>query len=147
MKVILLQNVKKVGKQGEIVDVADGYANGFLIPKKLAKPASHGVVQEQQQKQIQKINSSLKEKENDRELFLKVSEKTYKITAAANEKGHLFASIGIKDLVESINSTEKVAMSEPHILLKEPIKSLGDFEIDIKIGENRGKITASILKK
>ncbi len=147
MKLILLHNVKKVGKQGEVVDVADGYANGFLLPKKLARVATSDAVQQLKHTQEKKAHVSEEEKKKLKLLFTQATGKEVSIKASANEKGHLFAAIGTKDLVAALQTSQGVILDESQVILKEPIKDLGSFEIKIKVGDQEGKLLAVISKK
>lgn len=132
MKVILLQDVKGVGRRFEEKEVSSGYAANFLIPKKLALSANASsagnvkALKEQSEKSVEK----------KRELLLgdvlKVSGKNIKVEVNANELGHLFASI-TKEKISEILKKEGIEIDSEHILAK-PIKEIGTFEVPISVG-------------
>src|SRR3989304_4314241 len=115
MKVILKEDVKHVGKMGQIVDVADGYARNYLIPK--------GLVAEARTKNI---------KFSAQDLAHTISSLTISIKAKAGEEGKLFGSITTMDVAEALQK-EGVEIDKKKISLEEPIKRLGSYTFNIKI--------------
>ena len=126
MKVILLMDVRGVGRKHEEKEVSNGYATNYLIPRKLAKYAStsaHKELEHQKEERVKSTQANLE----------KLSEKlrgldTVEIKAPANEQGHLFAAIGKKDVAE------KTGLPEEIIMLDEPIKEIGSYQVLIKVG-------------
>lgn len=132
MKVIMLQTVKKVGKQGEILEVSEGYARNFLLPKGYAVEASKGNVKtldDQKQAEKRKKNKELEEAKAYAE---KVSKLELKINAKAGEGGKLFGSVTSKEIA-SLLAQKGVKVDKRKIDLSEPIRNLGDYEINIKL--------------
>ncbi len=144
MKVILLHNVKKIGKQGEIKEVADGYANGFLIPKRLAKPATPDAVKQLLHTQNKVEEASDAQKKDESKLFKKINKKHIAIKAKSNGAGGLFAAIDAKSVAISVQNELGVIVEENHIVLKDGIKELGEYEVPIQIGDNNGLIIATV---
>ncbi len=141
MKIILLKDVKKMGQKGTIIDVADGYANSFLIPKGMAKVASANDISGS----AQKIASAIEKKENkdqaDNDLFKKLNKKTVTISGNTNPQGHLFAAVKATDITSQLPG-----LKPEHLILKGSIKEIGQYEIPLKIGNNKGVIIADIQR-
>ena len=133
MRVIFLQDVPRVGKRHDVKEVNDGYAMNFLVPRKLAEPATPKALQalEQRQKEI------AVEREVQEELLLKnleeIKGKVVTLKAKADEKGHLFAQIHTKEIVEAMKAQHRADIGEEFIVLEKPIKAVGEFEIPIEI--------------
>lgn len=133
MKVIFLQSVPRVGKKDEVKEVNDGYATNFLFPKKLAEPATAKAVAslEMRKKEI------AIEREVQEELLLKnleeIKGKTVILKAKADDKGHLFAQIHTKEIVDAMKKEHRADISEEFIALEKSIKQIGEFEIPIEI--------------
>jgi len=129
MQIILLQDVKKVGKKGEIKKVSDGYARNFLFPKKLAEVATKDSIQSH--KVLQQNTQKTKEKE--RENFTDLAEKlrNYSVTISMNAKdGKLFGSVGEKEIVETLKKGGFM-VAEEHVQLEKHIKEVGDVTVKI----------------
>jgi large subunit ribosomal protein L9 len=147
MKLILLQDVKGLGKKDEIVNVADGYARNYLIPKKMAREATEGSIKQiqQEKKALQKRKS--KEREEAMELAAKLSKSSTVIKVKAGEQGKLFGSITSKDIAEALNTQYGLKVDKRKIELSEPIKSLGNYEVGVKLAANvDAKITVKIVE-
>ena len=145
MKVILLENIRNLGKKNEVKEVADGYAINFLFPKKMAKEATENAVLEIEKNQ-EKINAEEKKKE---ERLKKISEEIKNkifVIKAKSEKEKLFGSIGKKEIAKELES-KNFDIKENLIILDEPIKIIGEKEIVIDFGKNiKAKIKISIEK-
>jgi large subunit ribosomal protein L9 len=135
MKVILQQDVKGKGKKGEMVNVADGYARNFLLPKKLA------VIATQENMTIMKKEEKEREKkrEADRakaeETAKKLENVLVKITArSGGDGGKLFGSITSKEISEELQGQHGIEIEKNKIVQEEPIKSFGSYEIKCKLG-------------
>lgn len=134
MKIILLQDIKTLGKKGDVKDVSEGYARNFLLPKKLVEMATEGAMKATETKKIQ---DAVAEKAN----FERLSElaerlKNRKITLESREKkGKLFGSVSVKDIVAGLGK-ENLEVSEKSIILKETIKKIGEYKIKIKLAND-----------
>lgn len=135
MKVVLLQNVKKLGKVGDVVNVSDGYAANFLFPKKLAQVATSDVL-----KRVEKIKSDkiLSEKEEINRLSTLAREmKDKKITISAKAKdGKLFGSIDASVIAKEIKSQLNIEIEKESISLQSPIKETGEKKVEIEFLKN-----------
>ena len=133
MKVILLQDVKGLGSEGEVVNVKDGYARNFLLPKKLVIEATEGNL-----KTLKKQRASRKLKEQHeideaKDIVAKLEESPIEIIAKSGEGGKLFGSVTSKDLAEALEKQYKVKIDRRKIVLPEPIKELGMRDVEVKL--------------
>ena len=135
MKVILTQDVKKIGKKGEIINASDGYAKNFLFPQKLAVPADAQNLNELKAKQASEKHKKEIETEEAKKIAQQIKKIEITIKAKIGENQKLFGSITSKEISESIEQTLKIKIDKKKINLKEPIKSLGQFPVEIKLYE------------
>lgn len=135
MKVILLENIKGVGKKDEVINSSDGYARNFLFPKKLAVEANS----ENMSKLKAKNDSNAYKKSVEKEEAQKVSEKLkniiLKISVKAGENDKIFGSITSKEIADNLKEQYSIEIDKKKIDLKEPIKTLGSFSVNIKLYE------------
>lgn len=132
MKIILKEDVKNLGRMGDIVNVAEGYARNFLIPRKLAVEANTKSIKalEHEKKIIQE--KAKKIKNAYQELSDRISSMTLTIRAKAGEEDKLFGSITTMDIAEALKS-EGVNIDRKKIALDEPIKRLGSYTVSVRI--------------
>lgn len=130
MKVILLQDVKKVGSKGSVIDVSDGYARNLLLPKKLAVEATPGNLK--MLESLQKTRDDKLEREflHAREWGEKLTKAKIVIMSRAGADGRLFGSITNHDIAEIINKQLGFELDKRKIRLKEPIKRLGSHPVE-----------------
>ncbi len=126
MKVLLLKDVKKLGRKNEIKEVKDGYALNFLIPQKLAEQAGPNAEREMQKRQ------EIAEKEI-RGQIQKIKSLKILFEKKANEKGVLFSAVSAEDISKEINTLAGTSIDPDAILLKEPLKKAGVFPVAIKL--------------
>lgn len=144
MKIILLKEVQGFGHVGETKEVSDGYARNFLIPKGLAAMATKHtlkVVGDQKAKKVRQAQKSARSKEL---LAKKINKKTFEIKAKADEKGTLYAGIDKKLLAEELRK-QGVELETSEIKLKENIKKIGDYEIDIILGKEKAVVKLKVV--
>lgn len=133
MKVILLQDVKNIGKEGEVKEVADGYARNFLIPKGLAIEATKANLKENQEKKAKIDNKKQKEKIEAEGIKAKIDGKQVEIKAKAGAEDKLFGAVTAKEIADNLEKQFKVKIDRKKIEIKEPIKHLGLYTVNIKI--------------
>lgn len=133
MKVILLKDVKKLGKVGDIIDASDGYARNYLFPRNLAKEASDGNLKELGKKKAAEEKKKNEEKQAAKEQAEKINDAGVKIVTKGGDGGRLFGSITSKDIAEALKDQHKIDIDKKKIQLSQPIKQTGSFVIDIKI--------------
>lgn len=133
MKIILKQDVKGLGKAGSMVNASDGYARNFLIPKGLAVEATAGNIKEMESKKEAERKKSERELAAAKELAEKIKATVLVIKAKTGENGKLFGSITSKDIAEKLKSDYKIEIDKKKIELEEAIKSIGNFEVEVKL--------------
>mgnify|MGYP000971246302 FL=1 len=147
MKVILLEDVKKLGKKGDLVDVSDGYARNFLFPRNLAKEATEGSLKQLKQEKDALAKKKQKELEQAKELAKVLSNTTVTLKVKAGEQGKLFGSVTSKDISEALKKQYNIEVDRRKIELQEPIKSLGSYKVDIKLApEVDAKLSVKIVE-
>ena len=133
MKVLLLKDVKSQGKQGEIIDVSDGYAVNFLIPKKLAVRANNAIMSEVRSKEEARLHKIETEKAEARVLAAKLESTVVKLHAASGSDDKLYGSITNKDVAETLEKDYGIVIDKRRITLNEPIRSYGTYTLDVKL--------------
>ena len=133
MKVVLLQDVKALGKKGQLVDVSDGYARNFLFPKKVAQEANAANMSELRNAETKKRIQEEKELAAAKELAAKLQTVTVKIQRSCGEDGKLYGSVATKDIAEALMSQFGIEIDKRKIVLPEPIKSYGAFNVTVKL--------------
>jgi len=148
MKVILLSDVKNVGKKGEIKEVSDGYARNFLLPKGLAVEATEGNLKHLLDEKKQVRNKEERIKKKSAELLNKLSQKMWRIRVKAGSAGKLFGSLTSSHIAEMLSKATGEDIDRRWIKVKKPIKEIGTHEIDVKLpGGVKGKIKVKIEKE
>ncbi len=146
MKVILTGDIKGVGKKDEIINANDGYARNFLLPRKLAVEAN---AQNMSLLQGRKDSANFK-KEQEKDSALRLQEQLtkviLKIKVKAGENGKIFGSITSKEIATELKNQQNIEIDKKKILLKDPIKETGVFNIEIKLYEGIiGKLKIQIM--
>ena len=140
MKIILLKDVKKIGKKYEIKNVADGYALNSLIPNDIAVPATSSYIKMVEAKKKQ----SALMKEDFKKAFeyavSKLSEDKLHLSGKVNEKGHLFAGIHADQIIEEFKKETGVILCAEHFEMEKPLKELGEHIIPLKIEGDEYKL-------
>jgi large subunit ribosomal protein L9 len=132
MKVFLKEDVKNLGKIGDVVNVAEGYARNFLMPKKFAVEANTKNLKEFEHNKRTIQEKAAKIKNASKATADKLSALTLKIMAKAGEEDKLFGSVTTMDIAEAFK-TEGFEIDKKKILLGEPIKRLGEYTVEVKI--------------
>jgi large subunit ribosomal protein L9 len=140
MKVILLDDVAKVGRRGEVRDVSDGYARNFLIPKKLALGASAGNLKNLEHIKKQQDSKAERIKDDAHGLQRQIEALAYEERRQASEEGKLFGSVTSQDIADFLGR-HGVKIERRRIHLDEPIKSLGETMVPVRL---HADITAHI---
>ena len=135
MKVILQQDVKGKGKKGELVNVSDGYARNFLLPRKLAVQATHENLTVMKQQEKEKQRKMERDKAKATEISSKLGDVLVKISArGGGDGGKLFGSVTTKELSEELQKQHGIEIDKNKIVQDEPIKSFGSYEVKCKLG-------------
>ncbi len=132
MKVILLQDVKKIGKKGEVINTSDGYARNYLFPRKLAEEATDANLHILNNKKENERKQKLAEIEAAQKVANELKGKEIKITTKLGENGKLFGAITSKDIAAEIKKQFKVEVDKKKIVM-DTIKVSGTYEIEVKL--------------
>ena len=135
MKVILLADIKGVGKNDEVINASDGYARNYLFPKKLAVEADSGNMGRLKSKQDAQAHKKALEKEKAQETAKKIDSIELKLKVKAGESGKIFGGVTSKEIADKLKEEYKIEVDKKKIMLKETIKNIGRFNIDIKLYE------------
>lgn len=135
MKVILLDNIKGVGKKDEVINASDGYARNFLLPKKLAVEANAENMSKLNNKKEAANYKKDVEKQKAEELAKKIKGIMLKIKVKSGENGKIFGGVTAKEISENLKEQYKFEIDKKKIDLKETIKTLGEFNVAIKLFE------------
>ena len=146
MKVILLQDIKGVGKKDDVINASDGYARNFLIPKKMGVEANAENMSKLKAKQDSNKYKKSVEKEKAEEIAEKLKSITLKISVKSGENKKIFGSITSKEIAENLKEQYKIEIDKKKIDLKEPIKVLGVTTVNIRLFEGVvGSLRVQIL--
>ena len=144
MKVILKQDIKGIGRKYEIKNVADGYANNFLIPKKLAEYASPDAVKKAEALRVATLaEMEIKEKLTEKQIETLKGIKVV-LKKKSNEKGHLFEQVHADEIAEALKTQAGVEVGSESLIIKEPIKTVGEHQVSVQIGKNKGEFKVII---
>lgn len=133
MKVILLKDVKGLGKAGDLANAKDGYARNFLFPKGLAIEATKSNLEKWKKDMEKKKQREKEEYEKALKLKEKIESITVTIKSKAGERGKLFGSITSKDISEALKKQHKINIDKRKIEMKDNIKSLGTTSVEVKV--------------
>ena len=148
MKVILTQDVKSQGKKGQLVDVSDGYARNFLLPKKLAVIATAENLNTMKQQEKTRQAQMAAEKAEAQALAEKLKSIQVKLTAKAGEGGRLFGAVTSKEIAEALSAQHGLNIAKTKLVLDEPIKSCGGYQIKAKLGyEIMGTVKVMVVEE
>ena len=136
MKLLLEQDVKGTGKKGEIVDVSDGYARNFLLPRKLATPADAQSVNAASIQKSAAAHRKFQAGVAARELAKQLDGVVVTVKAKVGENGHLFGSITGKEIAAALKEQKQVEVDKKKIALGDPIRALGEYNVRVSICEN-----------
>lgn len=146
MKVILLDNIKGVGKKDEIINASDGYARNYLFPKKLAVEATKENLGKLESKNEANKFKKQNEKNDAMEIGNKLKEIVLTIKVKAGENGKIFGGVTSKEISENLKEQYKIEIDKKKIEVKETIKNIGRFTINIKLYEGvNAKLTVNII--
>lgn len=134
MKVILQQDVKGKGKAGQLIEVSDGYARNFLLPKKLALMATPENLTTMKQQEKARLKKLEEDKAAANEIAKKLEAVIVKIPAKAGDSGRLFGSITSMEISSMLNEQHGIEIEKNKIVLDEQIKTFGSFEVKCKLG-------------
>ena len=148
MKVILKADIKGVGKKDQVINASDGYVRNFLFPKKLAVEANNENMSKLKAKKQSEQYKKDVNKENAEKIAKKLDDITLTIKVKAGENGKIFGGVSSKEIAENLEKQYNIKVDKKKIDLKETIKTLGMFTIEIKLYEGViGKLKIDVISK
>ena len=148
MKVILLADVKGQGKKNDVIEVSDGYAKNFLIPRKLAKVADAQSLNDVKVKEAARAYRIETERKEAQALAERLKTLQVKIPASSGADGRLYGSVTSKDIAERLQADHKITVDKRKLVLTDPIKAYGKYEVEVKLyPEVTGKIYVLVCEK
>ena len=147
MKVILLQDVKGKGKKGQMLEVSDGYARNFMLPKKLAIEATPDAVNTMRMNDKAAAEKAAKERAEALEISKKLREMTLTVTAKGGGAGRLFGSVTNQEIADALKVSSGIALDKRKIVVSDPIKNVGTYTVTCKLGyEISAPLTVKIVE-
>ncbi len=134
MKVILQADVKDQGKRGELIEVSEGYARNFLLPRKLAIMATADALNTFHTKEAAKAHQLAVDKQAAADLGKRLSDITIKITAKGGSGGRLFGSVTAKEICDALLAQHHIKLDKQKLVLKEPLRHAGQHTCQVKLG-------------
>jgi len=133
MKVILRSNVEGVGSTGDVVDVANGYAQNFLMPKGLAMRATEGAANQAEAMQRSQELRDVKERAGAEELGQQLQAQTIAIQARVGQDEQLYGSVTTSEIAEAVQAQTGIALDRRDMSLEEPIRTIGTHQVDMRL--------------
>ena len=133
MKIILLEDVRALGKKGEVVEVSDGYARNFILPKKLGKEASAGNLSELKDSQAKAARIAAEELEAAKQEAARLEAQTVIIKVKIGENGKTFGAVSSKEIAEDLKGQTGMTVDNKKLKLDEPIKAPGTYSVPVKL--------------
>ena len=145
MEVILLQDVKGKGKKGQMLEVSDGYARNFMLPKKLAVEATADAINTMRMNDKAAAEKAAKERAEALEISKQLKELILVVTAKGGGAGRLFGSVTNQEIADALKAKTGIALDKRKIVISDPIKSVGTYTVTCKLGyEITAKLTVKI---
>lgn len=144
MKIVLTKDVKGMGRAHDAVDAKDGYALNFLIPKKLAIPATPSALKEAELRRKSAEEKAAVDAQLLAQNIASLAEAKIVVKAKANEKGHLYDAVGEEDIRKALVEQVRIELPEGVIRLEKPLKEIGTHEVPVAHGEIFGKFPITI---
>ena len=144
MKVILLQDVKGKGKKGQMIEVSDGYARNFMLPRKLATEATADAVNTMRMNDKAAAEKAARERAEALEVSKKLRDMTLTVTAKGGGAGRLFGSVTNQEIADALAKASGIKLDKRKIVISDPIKSVGTYTVQCKLGY---EITAPLTVK
>ena len=134
MKVILLQDVKGKGKKGQMIEVSDGYARNYMLPRKIAVEATADAVNTMRMNDKAAAEKAAKERAEALEISHKLREMTLVVTAKGGGAGRLFGSVTNQEIADALKAKTGINIDKRKIVISDPIKNIGTYTVTCKLG-------------
>ena len=144
---ILLQDVESLGERGQAVDVAPGYLRNYLVPRKLAQPATAGALEEAQRRMEAAERAAKARAEREAQAASLLSKTVITIHQRAGEDGKLFGSVGAKEIVDALREARDLRIEKRKVRLEQPIRELGTFMDEIELADETVAAVKTIISE
>ena len=144
MKVILLQDVKGKGKKGQMLEVSDGYARNYMLPRKIAIEATVDAMNTKKMNDKAAAEKAAKERAEALEISRQLREMTVTVTAKGGGAGRLFGSVTNQEIADALKAKSGITLDKRKIVISDPIKAVGTYTVNCKLGY---EITAPLTVK
>ena len=134
MKVILLQDVKGKGKKGQMIDVSDGYARNYMLPRKMAVEATADAVNTMKMNDKAAAEKAAKERAEALDVSHKLREMTLVVKAKGGGAGRLFGSVTNQEIADALKASAGIVLDKRKIVISDPIKNVGTYTVTCKLG-------------
>lgn len=134
MKVILLQDVKGKGKKGQMIDVSDGYARNYMLPRKMAVEATADAINTMKMNDKAAAEKAAKERAEALEISHKLREMTLTVKAKGGGAGRLFGSVTNQEIADALKASAGITLDKRKIVISDPIKNVGTYTVTCKLG-------------
>ena len=144
---ILLEDVDSLGERGQAIDVAPGYLRNYLIPRKLAQPATAGALEEAQRRLEAAERAQKARAEREAEAAGLLSKTVITIHQRAGEDGKLFGSVGAKEITEALRDARDLRIEKKRVRLEQPLRELGTFMVEIELADATTAAVKTIISE
>ena len=144
---ILLEDVESLGERGQAVDVAPGYLRNYLIPRKLAQPATPGALEEAQRRLQATERAEKARAEREAEAAGLLSKTVLTIHQRAGEDGKLFGSVGPKEIVDALSEARDLRIDKRKVRLEQPLREIGTFMVEIELADGSIATVKTIISE
>ena len=144
---ILLADVETLGERGHVVDVAPGYLRNYLIPRKLAQPATAGALEEARRRMEAAERAAEARRERESEAAGLLGKTVLTIHQRAGEDGKLFGSVGPKEIVDALREARDLRMDKKQVQLEQPLRELGTFMVEIQLSDGTNAAVKTIISE
>ena len=147
MKVILLQDVKGKGKKGQMIEVSDGYARNYMLPRKLAQEATADNINTMRMNDKAAAEKAAKERAEALEISKRLRDMILEVTAKGGGNGKLFGSVTNQEIADAMKAKTGIALDKRKIVISDPIKNVGTYTVQCKLGyEISAPLTVKIIE-
>ncbi len=144
---ILLQDVESLGERGQAIDVSPGYLRNYLIPRKLAQPATAGALEEAQRRRVEAERVEKLRAEREAQAAGLLSKTVITIHQRAGEDGKLFGSVGAKEITDALRDARDLRIDKRKVRLDQPLRELGTFMVEIELADGTVAAVKTIISE
>jgi large subunit ribosomal protein L9 len=144
---ILLQDVESLGERGQAIDVSPGYLRNYLIPRKLAQPATAGALEEAQRRRAAAEKAEKARAEREAQAAGLLGKTVLTIHQRAGEDGKLFGSVGAKEIVDALRDARDLRIDKRKVRLEQPLREVGTFMVEIELADGTVASVKTIISE